>query len=112
MARRPAGVWTWMLCAVGIAAWDDSATLRAQPRPLPPVPRFESDAPASDALSIPNPLPGTTTRTVLQPTAPPPTPEVVLPNGASVTLPASSNQIIRFEFTARLVKYVSNDESS
>ena len=98
VARRPAGVWTWILCAAGIAACDGSAALRAQPRPLPPVPRFESDAPASDALSIPNLLPGTTTRTALQPAVPllPPTPEVVLPNGASVTLPASSNQIIRF----------------
>ncbi len=101
------------MCAAALAAWDGSAALRAQstpvaPRsPLPPVPSFEAEATPSELLTIPNPLPGTTTRTVLQPTAPlgplpppalttPLTPEVILPDGSSVTLPASTKQVIRF----------------
>ena len=115
MARRPARVWTWGLCAVALAAMDGSAELRAQsapvmpvlPRALPPLPNFESEPAQTELLPIPKSVPGgTTTRTVLQPAVPggplpppsltPLTPEVILPDGSSVTLPASTKQVIRF----------------
>ncbi len=108
MARRPAIVWTWFVCAAIFAA-SAGPPLRAQPTPvaprlpLPPLPNFDAEP---DVLPIPVP-PGTTTRTVLQPGTPggplppptlitPLTPEVILPDGSSVTLPASTKQVIRF----------------
>ncbi len=108
MARRPARVWTWAFCAVAFAALGGSAVVRAQSAtvapalPLPPLPNFEAEQ--SEALPIPNPPPGgLNTRTVLQPgPLPPPTlttpltPEVILPDGSSVTLKASMKQIISF----------------
>ncbi len=112
MARRPAGVWTWGLCAVAFAALHGSAVVRAQSAPvtptlpLPPLPNFEAEQ--FESPPLPNPSPGgINTRTVLQPTIPPGplppptlttplTPEVILPDGSSVTLPASTKQVIRF----------------
>ena len=88
----------------------EGAALRAQPAPiipvqplaLPPIPTYEGESePLPPALS------GISTRTVLQPGTPgeplppptlitPLTPEVILPDGSSVTLPASTKQVIRF----------------
>ena len=109
MARRPAIVWTWFACAAACAAMDGAA-LRAQPAPilpsqrlaLPPIPTYEGES-----EPLPPALPGISTRIALQPGTPgeplpPPTlitplaPEVILPDGSSVTLPASTKQVIRF----------------
>ena len=111
VARRPAIVWIWFVCAATFAALQ-CATVRAQPAPvlpvqplaLPPLPNFEAE---SEPPALPVALPSTTTRIVLQPGTPgeplpPPTlvtplaPEVILPDGSSVTLPASTKQVIRF----------------
>lgn len=112
MARWPSSVWMQLFCAAAIVAMGDSilcaqpiSTVTPRPLTLPPLPNFE---PQSELLAPPMPLPGgTTTRQVLQPTqpggllpppaiAPPLTPQLILPSGSSVTLPATVKQVISF----------------
>lgn len=98
MARRPGGIWIgWFCAAIGLVL-AGSPILHAQPvAPRAPLPPPNLDSEAGEV----------TTRTVLQPATPsqllpvpsinvPPTADVVLPDGSSVTLPSSTKQIIRF----------------
>ncbi len=104
MAVRAARFWggLWVLVGFGVSALAADPFPTGPGLPTPANPQLPSNAPPLPKASPVPEMKPTGPYTVLQPPRadlPPPTafePEVVLPNGGRVPLPASAKQIIRF----------------